>query len=111
MPTKRAINRIPPQVSRRGRIHVGQDTGFRPSKGLKRTKSTPKRFDKCSFNGSCQREGEFKPVKCGVNHKICSEHWWNNFALEGGSHPCPACKRNPSKLKSLGARIEDAIEL
>ena len=112
MPHKRNVRKIPEEISRRGRIHVAQDAGFVAAKGKKRTKSTPrKQSAKCSFNETCSRPGTFKPVKCGRGHKICDEHWWKNFALEGGKHPCPACTRNPSALKTLGARIEQAIDL
>ena len=38
----------------------------------------------------------FFPQLClrvnGLNaHKICDICWWQNFALEGGNHPCPGC--------------------
>lgn len=61
----------------------------------------------------------FSPMAClrkyGVKycHKICSKCWWSKFAEEGGSHPCPGCKKGmklPPKISNKNKEVIDLLD-
>ena len=41
-------------------------------------------------------------------HKICTECWFSKFAIEGGNHKCPGCKK---KLKLTNVKKSDLPEV
>ena len=60
----------------------------------------------------------FQPLNCfkkhGINsHRICSNCWFNKFAIEGVSHICPGCIKNmPLTIyKNTNTKYNKPIEI
>ena len=61
-----------------------------------------KQYNCCICKKNFNSEFPLSPSKCIVklgenSHKICSDCWWNKFAIENLNHKCPGCPIEEAK--------------
>jgi hypothetical protein len=50
----------------------------------------------CICEKNVNKDNTFAPLQClnkygRATHRVCSECWWDKFAIEDISHECPGC--------------------
>lgn len=90
---------------------------IRKNKRVKRFNKTIKKLGKigrlgrgqeqcCMCNEKFNSKDALIPAKCLSRkgrenaHKICTNCWWEKFAIEGVNHECPGCKKEPIKKRT-----------